>query len=276
MRACELLAEQLRADMNASERDALVKAFQEDEDSTQILICSYSVSCAGLNLQALCCTVIEFELAPCEGVRQQMLGRIRRRGQTRWCRHICLTAKDSFNTRQTAMSLLKGLPALMTQLNLEVFGGSDADVDQEHLLGEYVRFKDDIYPVDDRVVAGMGLAPLDPDTLLVYIQQKMAGSKLEGDYTTLHDAAHGKGQVPKGSARYEWLEMTRRKDLSKVGTQQADWRGGRGLGLGRRILLFFLRFSFLGFYEEYHIGRCTDASSDMVLFVQLFITVECI
>jgi hypothetical protein len=232
MRACELQAEQLRADMNASERDALVKAFQEDEDSTQILICSYSVSCAGLNLQALCRTVIEFELAPCEGVRQQMLGRIRRRGQTRWCRHICLTTKDSFNTRQTAMSLLKGLPALMTQLNLEVFGGSEADVDQEHMLGEYVRFEDDLYAVDDPAVADMGLAPLDADTLLMCIQQKMAGQKLECTYTTLHDAAHGKGQVTKGSARYEWLEMTRRKDLSKVGTQQADGRRGKGTGTG--------------------------------------------
>jgi hypothetical protein len=65
----------------------------------------------------------------------------------------------------------------------------------------YVRFGDDIYPVDDPVVAGMGLAPLDPDTLLVYIQQKMAGKKLEGDYTTLYNAAHGKGQVNKGSAQ---------------------------------------------------------------------------
>jgi hypothetical protein len=230
MTACGLQAAQLRADLTVAERDTLVQSFQEKEDEVQILICSYSVSCAGLNLQALCRTVIEFELAPCEGVRQQMIGRVRRRGQTRWCRHICLTVKDSFNTQQTAMSLLKGLPALMTQLNLEIFGGSEADVDQEHMLGEYVRFEDDLYAVDDPAVADMGLAPLDADTLLMRIQQKMAGQKLEGTYTTLHDAAHGKGQVTKGSARYEWLEMTRRKDLSKVGTQQVD--GGRGKGTG--------------------------------------------
>jgi hypothetical protein len=226
MKACELQAAQLRADMNAAERDALVHSFQEDKTKAQVLICSYSVSCAGLNLHKLCRTVIEFEPAPCEGVRQQMIGRVRRKGQQRWCRHICLAVKDSFNTRQTAMSLLKGLPALMTQLNLEVFGGSDADIDQEHMLGEYVRFEDDLYAVDDPAVADMGLAPLDADTLLMYIQQKMAGQKLEGDYMSLHDTAHGKGQVTKGNARYEWLEMTRRKDSSKVETQQAD--GGRG------------------------------------------------
>jgi hypothetical protein len=202
MKACGLQAAQLRADMTSTERDALVRIFQEEKDEVQVFICSYSVSCAGLNLHMLCRTVIEFELAPCEGVRQQMLGRIRRRGQTRWCRHICLTTKDSFNTRQAAMSLLKGLPALMTQLNLEVFGNSDAEMDEDRMLGEYVQFEDDLYPVDDPVVAGMGLAPLDSDTLLMYIQQKMAGSKLEGNYMTLHNAVHGKGQVTKGSARY--------------------------------------------------------------------------
>jgi hypothetical protein len=92
------------------------------------------------------------------------------------------------------MSLLEGLPALTAQLNLEVFGGSNADINQEHMLGEYVRFEHDIYPVNNHVVAGMGLAPLDPDTLLMYIQQKMAGQKLEGTDMKLYNTAHGKGQ----------------------------------------------------------------------------------
>jgi hypothetical protein len=171
MTACGLQAAQLRADLTAAERDTLVQSFQEKEDEVQILICSYSVSCASLNLHMLCRTVIESELAPCEGVRQQMLGRIRRRGQMRWCRHICLTTKDSFNTRQAAMSLLKSLPALMTQLNLEVFGshGAETDEDRDYMLGDYVRLEDDIYSIDDPVVADMGLTPLDADTLLMYI-----------------------------------------------------------------------------------------------------------
>jgi hypothetical protein len=162
------------------------------------------------------------------------------------------------------------------QHTIKVFGGSDAEMDQDRMLGDYVRLEDDIYSIDDPVVADMGLTPLDADTLLMYIQQKMAGQKLEGTYTTLHNAAHGKGQVTKGSARYEWLEMTRRKDLSKVGTQQADGRRGEGTETGTTDSSLFSSNSPLGFYEEYLIGRCTDASSDMVLFVELFITLECI
>jgi hypothetical protein len=46
----------------------------------------------------------------------------------------------------------------------------------------------------------MGLTPLNADTLLTYIQQKMAGQKLEGTYTTLYNAAHGRAD--KGSAQH--------------------------------------------------------------------------
>jgi hypothetical protein len=70
--------------------------------------------------------------------------------------------------------------------------------------------------------------------------------------------------------------MTRRKDLSKVGTQQADWRRGKGTGTGTTDSSVFFSILLLRFHEGYHNGRCTDASSDMVLFVELFITVECI
>jgi hypothetical protein len=69
------------------------------------------------------------------------------------------------------MSLLKSLPALMTQLNLEVFGshGAETDEDRDYMLGDYVRLEDDIYSIDDPVVADMDLTPLDADTLLMYI-----------------------------------------------------------------------------------------------------------
>jgi hypothetical protein len=135
----------------------------------------------------LCRTIVEFEPAPCEGVRQQTIGRVRRKGQQKWCRHICLTTKDSFNTKQTTVSLLKSLPALITQLNLEVFGGSAADdEDQERLLGDYVRFENDIYPVDDPIVAGKNLEVLSADTLLLYIQLKMSGEPLQDDYVTMY------------------------------------------------------------------------------------------
>ncbi|KAF1352672.1 hypothetical protein EJ07DRAFT_159119 [Lizonia empirigonia] len=171
-------AEQLRADLRPLERDELLRQFNEDPDQCQVLICSYAVSVAGLNMHKMYRTVIEYEPAPCEGVRQQMVGRVRRKGQKRWCRHITLIIKDSFNSQQNAISLLRSLPMLMTQLNLEVFGAGE---DGEHALGDYVISENDLYPVDDAKVAGKDLKVISPDHLLMYIQLKMAGERLEGD-----------------------------------------------------------------------------------------------
>ena len=69
------------------------------------------------------------------------------------------------------MSLLKSLPALLTQLNLEV-RGRDKDVDDEvRILSAYVKHDGCIYPASHPAVAGLDLPVLDPDTPLLHIQQ---------------------------------------------------------------------------------------------------------
>ncbi|KAH6633017.1 SNF2 family N-terminal domain-containing protein [Boeremia exigua] len=190
-RLCGLRSRQLRADLSTQERDELIELFLYDPHSPQILICSYLISCAGVNMHLRCRTVIEFEPAPCQGVRDQMVGRVRRKNQTRFCRHITITTKDSFNTQQDAVTLLRSLPMLMTQLDLDVFGTNEADTDRDRALGDWVLHNDDIIPANDPRVAGLDLDVIDPDTLLMYISMKMAGQTLDGNIISLRSAAKG-------------------------------------------------------------------------------------
>ena len=152
------------------------------------------VSCAGLNLQKACRTMIEFEPPPNESTRAQALSRFKRGGQPApWVRHISLLTADSYNTQQEAQSILKGLPFLLTQLNREVWGvGDDNDEDDEQELGDHVLFNNELYPVDHERVAGLDLEVLDPDTLLLHIQQKLLGRELKGDIDSVRKLAHSK------------------------------------------------------------------------------------
>ena len=191
LKLCGLKSRQLRADLTTDERDKLIKQFLSDPDAPQVLICSYLISCAGVNMHLLCRTVIEFEPAPCQGSRDQTVGRVRRKGQPKFCRHITLVTKNSFNTQQDAVTLLRSLPSLMTQLDLDVFGKRDEEMDRDHALGDWVLYNNDLIPASDAQVAGKNLPVLDPDTLLMYISLKMAGQKLEGDILSLRQAAKG-------------------------------------------------------------------------------------
>lgn len=80
---------------------------------------------------------------------------------------------------------------LMTQLDLDVFGKQEEDMDRDCALGDWVLYDNDIVPITDPQVAGLDLEPIDPDTLLMYISLKMAGHKLEGDIMSLTKAAKG-------------------------------------------------------------------------------------
>jgi hypothetical protein len=192
---CGLVSKQLRADLTTDERNKLIKQFLEDPVEPQILVCSYAISVAGVNMHLRCRTVIEFEPAASEGIRRQLVGRVRRKGQTRYCRHITLVTKNSFNTQQEAVTLLRSLPMLMTQLDLDVFGRDEEEMDRDHALGEWVLYDNDILPVSNPEVANLDLPVLDPDTLLMYISLKMAGHELKGDITSLKKAAKGLKQV---------------------------------------------------------------------------------
>lgn len=59
-------------------------------------------------MQKRCRTTIEFEPPPNEPTRIHEVGRVKRMGNpSKWIRHISLLAKDTFNTNQDSLSLLK-------------------------------------------------------------------------------------------------------------------------------------------------------------------------
>jgi hypothetical protein len=92
---------------------------------------------------------------------------------------------------QVATSLLRSLPSLMTQLNMEVWGKDEQEEDRDIALGDFVLHNGDLLPADHDSVAGLGLEVLHPDTLLMHIQQKLHGGEAIGDIKTLKDQAKG-------------------------------------------------------------------------------------
>jgi hypothetical protein len=150
------------------------------------------ISCAGLNLQKACRTSIEFEPPPNEPIRVQELGRVRRRGQlSAWVRHIMLLTKDTLNTKQDSDAILKNLPNLMTQLNMDVWGKDDKD-GESRCLGDFVLHEDELYPAKDPRVVEMRLEPLGADELLVQIQMKLLGRKTGTTVSALREQATAK------------------------------------------------------------------------------------
>jgi hypothetical protein len=92
------------------------------------MICSYIVSCAGLNLQKMCRTRIEFEPPPNEPVRTQELGRIKRRGcYSPFLRHISLLTRDTFTTKQDSESIFNKFAKLHNKIDLDIWGRGEDD-----------------------------------------------------------------------------------------------------------------------------------------------------
>jgi hypothetical protein len=135
-------------------------------------------------MQKMCRTTIEFEPPPNESVRAQEVGRVKRKGcYSTWIRHISLLTKDTFNTKQDSESILKNLPNLLTQLDLDIWGKGEED--KNHELGEFVLYKDRLYPADDEKVLGKPLETLDADNLLLHISLQLLGRKPDGNIESL-------------------------------------------------------------------------------------------
>ncbi|KAI4675893.1 uncharacterized protein J4E84_009868 [Alternaria hordeiaustralica] len=189
---------QLRTDLSQTEQDKILNDFNNDPHLVAVLICSYLVSCSGLNMQTLCRTTIEYEPPPNESIRAQEVGRVKRRGQpSPWIRHITLLTKDTFNSKQDSSMILKNLPNLLTQLDLEVWGPKDqGDEDDEagsHVLGDFVLYNDELLPADDKAVEGKNLKVLGPDDLLYHISMLVTGRKPVGSVVELRKEAHKEG-----------------------------------------------------------------------------------
>ena len=203
LKVCGIHTAQLRTDLKQGEQNRILEDFNSPDGKIQVLICSYRVSCAGLNLQKHCRTSIEYEPPPNESVRTQELGRVRRRGQpSPWVRHITLLTKDTLNTKQDSEAILKNLPSLITQLNMDIWGKGD-EQDNSYKLGDFVLHEGKLCPVKDPKVSKLKLAPLDPDELLVQIQIQLLGRKADTTGEALRKHANTDLSVkrPKVSAK---------------------------------------------------------------------------
>ena len=180
-------ARQLRTDLRQADQDQLLKDFNEDPDAATVLLCSYMVSCAGLNMQKLYRTTVEYEPPPNEAIRQQEFGRLRRRGQpSPWIRHISLLTKDTFNAKQDKDTILQSLPNLLTQLNMEVWGSKSEDqASEDYVLGDFVLREGELFPAQDDAITGLDLDVLSADDLLYNITMRILGRKPEGNVEEL-------------------------------------------------------------------------------------------
>ncbi|KAF2030155.1 hypothetical protein EK21DRAFT_89216 [Setomelanomma holmii] len=166
LRFCGIDAAQLRTDLRQREQDNLLYKFNIEFQAGR-----------RPHLLIMCRTTIEFEPPSNEAVRVQEVGRVKRKGcYSSWVRHISLPTKDSFNTKQDSQAILKNLPNLLTQLDMEVWGKKD-DTDNDHELGDFVLFDDKLYPVDAEEVQGKKLDVLDADNLLYHISMQLLGRK---------------------------------------------------------------------------------------------------
>jgi hypothetical protein len=157
-------------DLSESVREEIFQDFHLNANGFKILIASFMVSPSGLDLHGHCRNIIEYDPAPDEATRIQIFGRVQHDGQKRWIRHIILIAEGSFDDKRVAVAMLQNLPGLLTQLNLEVWGGG-GDREKEIALGNWVLHDGRLRKEDDIVVQGLGLEPLSPKELLLAIQQ---------------------------------------------------------------------------------------------------------
>lgn len=117
------------ANLSSLERSELVQLFNESRTEAMVLVCSYSVNSAGLNLQHLCRNVHLFETALSEAIMMQAIGRVRRIGQRRIVKVYDYRVPDSFNARQVEKALEKSVPGLIAEMNSLIFQYSHTEDD---------------------------------------------------------------------------------------------------------------------------------------------------
>ncbi|KAI9869098.1 MAG: hypothetical protein M1813_002922 [Trichoglossum hirsutum] len=172
---------QYHSGLSSRDRQHLVKTFHEEQHEVMVLICSYSVNSCGLNLHGRCRNVLIFEPAPSSPVEFQAVGRVYRVGQELTVRVIRLYLQQSWNEWEEGNGLVKELPALMAELNMNIFGANeDSDDDPGVSLGDrdisirrYVVFDKRIVPAEKRPE----LDALSPEDLLMQISTMLKNQR---------------------------------------------------------------------------------------------------
>lgn len=113
--------------LSNQDRNNLIKDFNTNRDSTMVLVCSYSVNSAGMNLQGMCRNVHLFDTTSAESATAQAIGRVYRLSQVRMVRIYEYKVPDSFNIKQINRNIKKAIPGLVAELSSAIFHVNHSD-----------------------------------------------------------------------------------------------------------------------------------------------------
>lgn len=115
--------------------------------------------------------MVLFSEAPGPEIEKQAVGRIYRYGQGRWVRVERFYMKTANAQLRLAKYLLRAIPAIMADLNLELYG--DKEESGVINLGRFCRVGEKLVPADS--AEAQGLKPLEADEVLMFIQRQLTG-----------------------------------------------------------------------------------------------------
>lgn len=109
-------AKVFHASLNSAQRTALIHKFTTERERCMVLIYSYSVNAAGLNLQSLCRNVHLFSEGTSKSVVNQAIGRVCRLGQKKAVLVYDYQVEKSFDMTLVLKNKIKAIPALVAQM----------------------------------------------------------------------------------------------------------------------------------------------------------------
>ncbi|GAB1199547.1 hypothetical protein APSETT444_008897 [Aspergillus pseudonomiae] len=109
-------AEVFHAGLTRDERMNLVERFTQKRDECMVLICTYNVNAAGINLQNLCRNVHLLSVGLSKSIINQAIGRVSRLGQERMTFVYEYRLESSFDQELVSRSERKALPGLIADL----------------------------------------------------------------------------------------------------------------------------------------------------------------
>ena len=109
-------------------RREIINSFQHDNgpEGIQVLIGTYALGSAGINLQNLCRNVHLFDPPGSDAIGIQAVGRVRRIGQLREVKVFEYYVQGTVNEFQRWKNLQKALPGVLAQLNNRIFQGKES------------------------------------------------------------------------------------------------------------------------------------------------------
>lgn len=109
------------AGLSVHECSVLIKQFTWDAASCSVLVCSYGVNAAGLNLQNMCQNIHLYSPRMSKSVVDQAIGRVSRLGQTQIVLVYEYQLDNKFNLMLVKWNKLKAIPGLVADMSCDEF-----------------------------------------------------------------------------------------------------------------------------------------------------------